>query len=98
MFLIHVSDMTEVSKSVSRLRANIESVQQENAALESSLVQLCSEVNVGYEAAKLGMISAKGVDVIYLMAPETRDSAALLSADDEVPPAHSEFFATLLGQ
>ncbi len=98
MFLIHVSDMTEVSKSVSRLRANIESVQQENAALEGNLVQLCSEVNVGYEAAKLGMISAKGVDVIYLMAPETRDSAALLSADDEVPPAHSEFFATLLGQ
>ena len=98
MFLIHVSDMTEVSKSVSRLRTNIESVQQENVAMESNLVQLCSEVNVGYEAAKLGMISAKGVDVIYLMAPETRDSAALLSADDEVPPAHSEFFATLLGQ
>lgn len=52
---------------------------------------------MGYEAAKLGMISANGVDVIYLMAPETRDSAALLRDEMEVEPAHSEFFATLLG-
>ena len=98
MFLIRVSDMTELSKSVSSLRASITRTQQENAELENQMAQLCSEVNVGYEAAKLGMISAKGVDVIYLIAPETRDSAAILSAEEEeVQPAHSEFFATLLG-
>ena len=98
MFLIRVSDMTELSKSVSSLRASITRTQQENAELENQMAQLCSEVNVGYEAAKLGMISAKGVDVIYLIAPETRDSAAILSVEEEeVQPAHSEFFATLLG-
>ena len=44
------------------------------------------------------MISAKSVDVIYLIASETRDSAAILSTEEEeVQPAHSEFFATLLG-
>ena len=98
MFLIRVSDMTELSKSVSSLRASITRTQQENTELEKQLAQLCSEVNVGYEAAKLGMISAKSVDVIYLIASETRDSAAILSTEEEeVQPAHSEFFATLLG-
>lgn len=97
MFLIRLSDMTEVSKSVNNLQARIEQTQQENTELEGSLASLTSEVNVGYEAAKLGMISANGVDVIYLMAPETRDSAALLRDEMEVEPAHSEFFATLLG-
>lgn len=71
MFLIRVSDMTELSKSVSSLRASITRTQQENTELEKQLAQLCSEVNVGYEAAKLGMISAKSVDVIYLIASET---------------------------
>ena len=89
--------MTEVSKSVSSLQTRIEQTERENAQLESSLATLTSEVNVGYEAAKLGMISANGIDVIYLMAPETRDSAALLRDEVEVEPAHSEFFAMLLG-
>ncbi len=97
IFLIRLSDMTEVSKSVSSLQTRIEQTERENAQLESSLATLTSEVNVGYEAAKLGMISANGIDVIYLMAPETRDSAALLRDEVEVEPAHSEFFAMLLG-
>lgn len=87
MFLIRLSDMTEVSKSVNNLQARIEQTQRENTELEGSLASLTSEVNVGYEAAKLGMISANGVDVIYLMAPETRDSAALLRDEMEVEPA-----------
>ena len=97
LFLIRLSDMTETSKAVSNLQARIEQVSQSNDQLESSLATLTSEVNVGYEAAKLGMISANGVDVIYVMAPETRTSAALLRDEVEVEPAHSEFFALLLG-
>ena len=98
LFLMQLSEMTEMSKSVARTKASITQTQQDIAEMEANLARKTSEINVGYEAARLGMISANGVDVIYLMAPETRDAAALLSAETEVEPAHSEFFAALLGR
>ena len=44
-----------------------------NEELETQLAMSAAEVNVSYQAVQMGMISSKGVNVIYLTAPENAD-------------------------
>ena len=52
-----------------------------------------AEVNVSYQAVQMGMISSKGVNVIYLTAPENADM--ILSAQSG--GVTGERLATILG-
>ena len=70
---------------------NVDSLGQ--SGLETQLAVSASEVNVGYEAVQMGMISAKGVDVIYLSAPESANMKLAGSGTAMT----GEYLATILG-
>lgn len=91
--LVNRSNVIETSKRISTLESRISEITLVNEGLETQLAVSASEVNVGYEAVQLGMISAKGVDVIYLSAPE----AANMSNPNTTASLTSEHLATILG-
>lgn len=91
--LVDRSHVIEAAKRVSILESRIEEMNRTNADLETEVAVTASGLNVGYEAVQMGMISAKGVDVIYLNAPE-RANMTLANASNAIT---GEYLATILG-
>lgn len=91
--LVDRSHVIEAAKRVSTMESRIEELNRVNEELETQLAASASEVNVGYEAVQLGMISAKGVDVIYLSAPD----AANITLAGSGSAMTGERLATILG-
>lgn len=91
--LVDRSNVIEAGKRVSTMETRIEEMGLINEGLETQLAVSASEVNVGYEAVQLGMISAKGVDVIYLSAPEAANMT-IANVDNTLT---GERLATILG-
>lgn len=91
--LVGRSGVIEAGKKADDLQRRIEEVSLTNEGLETQLAITASEVNVGYEAVQLGMISAKGVDVIYLTGPDGAD----LKLAGSTASMTSEYLATILG-
>lgn len=92
IFLVGRSNVIEVGKKANELQQRIEEIGLINEGLETQLAVRASEVNVGYEAVQMGMISAKGVDVIYLSGPEAQIQIA-----GKGTSMTSEYLATILG-
>lgn len=92
-YLVDRSHVIEAAKEVSRMETAYEELSRKNADLERQLADRASEVNVGYEAAQMGMISARGVDVIYLSAP----ADANLTLSNTSSALVGERLATILG-
>lgn len=57
------------NREVDNKRARIENIREMNYNVEAAIAQSASEVNVAISAVQMGMISARGVNVIYLDAP-----------------------------
>lgn len=93
VFLVGRSNVIEVGKKANDLQRRIEEITLVNEGLETQLAVTASEVNVGYEAVQLGMISAKGVDVIYLNGPTGAD----LKLAGSGTTMTGEYLATILG-
>lgn len=91
--LVGRSNVIEAGKKANDLQRRIEEIGLINEGLETQLAVSASEVNVGYEAVQMGMISAKGVDVIYLSAPESANMKLAGSGTSMT----SEYLATILG-
>jgi len=91
--LVDRSHVIEAAKRVSILESRIEEMNRTNAELETEVAMTASGLNVGYEAVQMGMISAKGVDVIYLSAPE----AANMTIANVNNAMTGEYLATILG-
>ena len=70
MTIMNLMDLKTAGDRVYGMRRDITSAQEELARAEQELVAKAKEVNVGYEAAKLGMVSAKSVKTIYITLPE----------------------------
>ena len=94
--LVNTSKMTERSKALSNQRAQVETIQKENAQLALQLEEAADAAKICYAAARnLGMVSAQGADVVYLTAPYTR-----IKEDQEkaaVPQARAGIYAALFG-
>ena len=73
MCLVGRSQVLDTAKRVNDMQSRIESVTRRNEELETQLAMSAAEVNVSYQAVQMGMISSKGVNVIYLTAPENAD-------------------------
>lgn len=93
VFLVGRSNVIEAGKKANELQRRIEEMTLINEGLETQLAMTASEVNVGYEAVQLGMISAKGVDVIYISGPEQAD----LKLAGSGTAMTGEYLATILG-
>lgn len=93
VFLVGRSNVIEAGKKANDLQRCIEEITLVNEDLETQLAITASEVNVGYEAVQLGMISAKGVDVIYLSGPTGAD----LKLAGTGATMTGEYLATILG-
>ncbi|MBQ7865350.1 MAG: hypothetical protein IJ350_03195 [Clostridia bacterium] len=93
-FLVGRSNVIEAGKKANELQQRIEEISLMNEGIETQLAVSASEVNVGYEAVQMGMISAKGVDVIYLNAPE---AANMQLTGGATAALNGEYLATILG-
>lgn len=91
--LVGRSQVIEAGKRVSTVQARIDAVTLRNEELETELAMSAAEVNVSYQAVQMGMISAKGVNVIYLTAPENAE----LILSSEGSGIVGEHLATILG-
>jgi cell division protein FtsB len=94
--LVNTSKMTERAKALSAQRTQVETAQKENAELALQLEEASDGAKICYAAARnLGMVSAQGADVVYLVAPSTR-----MQKDQEkaaVPQARAGIYAALFG-
>lgn len=90
--LVDRSNVVEAGKRVSAMETSIEEIRATNEELSERLAESSSEIVVGYEAVQLGMIHARGVDVIYISAPESAN-LTLANAD----AVGTEYLATILG-
>lgn len=90
--LVDRSNVVEAGKRVAAMEASIEEIELVNEGLGQKLADSSSEIVVGYEAVQLGMIHSRGVDVIYLNAPE---SAVLTMPNSN--GMGTEYLATILG-
>lgn len=96
MTLVQTSRMTEKAKINSMLKAQIEEGLKANDALAVDLSKASDSAKICYAAARnLGMVSAEGADVVYLVASDTRPQNP--SAQATVPPVRSGIYATLFG-
>ena len=91
--LVGRSQVIEAGKRVNDMQSRIEAVNRRNEELETELALSAAEVNVSYQAVQMGMISAKGVNVIYLTAPEEANLILSASGSGIV----GEHLATILG-
>lgn len=91
--LVDYSQVLEAGKRVSRIQDRIDAISLRNEELEMELAMSAAEVNVSYQAVQLGMISARGVNVIYLTAPENANMIPSTSANGLT----GEYLATILG-
>ena len=95
MTLVKVSEMTEKSKAMNSVLNQITQCKKENDELSVELAAANQDTDIWYSASQqLGMISSKGVSVVYLEAPQTRTAKA---QEADVPPARSGIYATLFG-
>lgn len=93
--LINYGQVTQQSKEVSALRDEITKVQQTTNDQRLVLADMLKDTDLWYNASqKLGMISSKGVNVVYLNA-EKPQTINMNQAD--VPPARTGIYATLFG-
>lgn len=91
--LVGRSQVIEAGKRVNNVQARIDAVSLRNEELETELAVSAAEVNVSYEAVQMGMISAKGVNVIYLTVPENANLILSNSGSGFI----GEHLATILG-
>lgn len=95
--LARYSEVTQQSKTVSRMRDELAQVRKETEDKRVELADLSKDTDVWYNASqKLGMISAKGVSVVYLTAPQAQSVSTGYSQAD-VPPARTGIYAALFG-
>ena len=65
------AEVIHVNQKVNVARDRIATLQEMCYDLETEIAMNVSEINVSRSAVEMGMISARGMDVIYLTAPET---------------------------
>jgi len=95
MTLIDYGHVTQQSKEVNRLRQEITQVQKETDGKRLVLADMLKDTDLWYNASqKLGMISSKGVSVIYLNAERPQ---IVQTAQADVPPARTGIYAALFG-
>ena len=92
--LVDVSALMESGKNVALLKEQIAEMDESNLVLEKRLADSNSDVTVGYDAVQLGLLSAKGVEVIYLTAPE---SAQFTLHQTHTASVSQDQLATILG-
>lgn len=63
-------EICSINRDVNTARERIEMLRNMSYDIEAQIAQSASEVNVTISAVEMGMISARGVNVIYLRAPE----------------------------
>lgn len=68
---ISYGQISIINRQVNTARDRIASMQDACYNLEKEIAEHASEINVTISAVGMGMISARGVDVIYLTAPQT---------------------------
>lgn len=65
-----MAETSAVSKHISQQQTRIEELTIANADAKGQIAARCNDVSIRKEAVRLGLISSKGVDVIYLTAPD----------------------------
>lgn len=70
MLLMSWSDVSETAKHISDQQMRMTELGGLTAEAEYQIAEYSNDVNIRQEAVRLGMINSKGVDVIYLTAPE----------------------------
>ncbi|MGN0779921.1 MAG: hypothetical protein ACI4MJ_12270 [Aristaeellaceae bacterium] len=91
--LVGRSRVLDVNNHVQSMANQIEATVLHNEELETQLAVSAAEVNVSYKAVQQGMISSKGVNVIYLTAPENADMILTTQSIG----VNSDRLATILG-
>lgn len=93
--LVEYGSVTQQSKEVNQLRREVAQVQQETDDKRVVLADMLKDTELWYNASqRLGMISSKGVSVVYLNA-EKPQTVQIAQAD--VPPARTGIYAALFG-
>jgi len=69
-FCVNLTKLHATEKDVDGVRQNITVAERNNRQYETDLLNAQRSVNVGYEAAQLGMISSASVEAIRLTVPE----------------------------
>jgi len=91
-WLTYRSRMIEVGKDISSDVARATALQQQAADLELEIAESTTDVSIAEMARDMGMRSSKGVDVVYLNAPE---NAVCIPANDGT--FTGTYLATILG-
>ena len=68
---VSYGQITVMNREVNVTRDRIASLQEMCYNIEAEIAVHVSEINVSRSAVEMGMISARGMDVIYLTAPQT---------------------------
>ena len=76
-----LSRQHDQQRNLAAVRREIDAVRMQNRSLETKLVEMENGINVSYEAARMGMVSARSVDEIRLTVPVA--GAQYLSAVNE---------------
>ncbi|MBQ8556218.1 MAG: hypothetical protein IJ438_10170 [Clostridia bacterium] len=71
IWLMHQSDVRAVGKSINAHYESMELLSQKIEDAELDIATYANDVAIRQQAVLLGLINAKGADVIYLTAPET---------------------------
>ncbi len=96
MTLVNMSRLTEASKNLHSLRAQIEAGRKANNELAIQLDAASDGAKICYAAARnLGMVAAEGAEVVYLTAPVTRQEVQEVQA--AAPQARSGIYGILFG-
>ncbi len=84
-YIVARSRLNEASKGINSARLAIQQVTSRNDDLKRELAEREADVQVSMKAVKMGMISSRGANMIYLTAPEdakiTPSDNWLLSGD-----------------
>ena len=67
---VSYGEISSINREVNVARERIETLQSMSYDIEAQIARSASEINVTISAVEMGMISARGVNVIYLQAPE----------------------------
>ena len=67
---VSYGEISRINREVNVSRDRIAALQSMSYDVEAQIAQSASEINVTISAVEMGMISARGVQVIYLRAPE----------------------------
>lgn len=68
---VSYGQISAINRDVNVARDRVAALQNMCYEIEMEIAQNASEINVSRSAVEMGMISARGMDVIYLTAPET---------------------------